>query len=282
MITNVKRNVFGVLVVCGSAGAFIALGPLNPPAGSVSGTSRTLQEIYDKIPATDGRTPLPGGTASVSISQPGSYVLTGNINASNIGISISNPGGPVTLDLNGFRVSTSSLTLSAIQVTNCPQLVIRNGSTSGGLNGLSLSSVPGAVVEDLRVTGAKQFGIGFAANANFGATVRRCTVVDTGITTVAADTNNVIGISIGSINNGSRIEDCTVSRVFHNGTSPGSIAGIINTCNGGQVSRCLVSNSASIAGSTGISMSVPVVYTGNNVFNFPAEYAAGTDGGGNF
>jgi hypothetical protein len=267
-----------------ASGIAIALGPLNPPAGAVSSSNRTLQEIFDKIPDGDGRVLIPGGTSTVTINQPGSYVLTGNITVSNIGINILNPGGSVTLDLNGFRVTSSSLTSPVIQVNNCPQVIVRNGSTSGGLSGVSLSIAPGALVEDVRVTGAKANGIIFNANASPGATVRRCVVVDTGVTTVAADTNNVFGISTGSLNHGTRFEDCTVTRLFHNGTSPGSITGILNFSTGGSVSRCLVANISTITGSTGVNLNSTVVYSGNNVVNFPVatEYVGGTDGGGNF
>ena len=66
-------------------------GPLNPPAGVIAPTARTLTEIYNKIatpPAAggyDGRIPIPAGTAPVTISQAGSYVLTGDITLTNTG-----------------------------------------------------------------------------------------------------------------------------------------------------------------------------------------------------
>ncbi len=88
-------------------------GPLNPPAGPIAPTGKTVQEIYDKIARTDAglaepRIPvqsLPGSaTALHVISQPGSYYLTGNIEGvpGKRGIEIEASG--VTLDLSGFRL----------------------------------------------------------------------------------------------------------------------------------------------------------------------------------
>jgi len=258
-------------------------GPLNPPAGAVTGTGRTLDEVYNRIPATgaaDGRTPIPGGTSQVTIAQPGSYILTGSLTTSGTTIFINNPGGPVTLDLNGFRVASTGTSLSTINVINGAQVVIRNGHISGGGSGLTVSNSPGAVVEDLTVVGARSRGIDFPGNTSVGSVVRRCAVIDTGLTTVAADTMSVFAIAVSALH-GCRIEDCHVSRMVHNGTSPGTLTGIaMNT--GGYICGCVVGNTSIVPLSVGITPIGASVYRNNKVHNFATSYSGGTDGGGNF
>src|SRR5438093_7800183 len=76
-------------------------GPLDPPAGPVTSTYKTLTEVEPRTAVNAVNTP--GDFNSLfKISQPGSYYLTGNITgvASKHGIEIVASG--VTLDLNGF------------------------------------------------------------------------------------------------------------------------------------------------------------------------------------
>src|SRR4051794_31880216 len=109
-------------------------GPLNPPAGAIASTGRTVDEIYNRIPAVggfDGRIPIPGGTTPITLSQPGSYVLTGNLTTPGTAILIA--AANVTLDLNGFRVTCTSTGTAAVAVsTSASYPVIRSGSISGG------------------------------------------------------------------------------------------------------------------------------------------------------
>src|SRR5690606_18106937 len=84
------------------AGAAVA-GPLNPPAGPVAPTHKTLTEVEPRTPINAANTP--GDADSVyRIFQPGSYYLTGNIvgQAGKRGIEIASSN--VTLDLNGFAL----------------------------------------------------------------------------------------------------------------------------------------------------------------------------------
>src|SRR5438105_9353803 len=74
-------------------------GSLTPP-GAPAPTMKSLDQI-------EARKPLPGGTAAITISQPGSYYLTGNLSvASGDGITIS--VDKVALDLNGFTISSNA------------------------------------------------------------------------------------------------------------------------------------------------------------------------------
>ncbi|MEM8835023.1 MAG: hypothetical protein AAGD00_04300 [Planctomycetota bacterium] len=92
-------------IAAGSAivilGSVLLAGPLNPPAGPVQPTGRTLELI-------NPRTPLGSSIAGTSagaqaITSPGAYYLTGNVVVSgSTGITIS--AHDVVLDLNGYSV----------------------------------------------------------------------------------------------------------------------------------------------------------------------------------
>jgi hypothetical protein len=263
-----------------ASGLAIALGPLNPPSGAVSSSNRTLQEIYDKIPAAEGRTFIPGGTTPVTIGQPGVYVLTGNITTTGIAMNISTSSGPVTIDLNGFTISSSNSGLPTVNVSSAPQLRIRNGVIGGGSTSLALSITPGAIIEDITIVGPRVNGVTMNGNAA-GTTLRRCTLLDIGSATLASDTQAIYGV-FGSAS-GVRIEDCTLSRFVHNGTTPGNITGIQITGNGGLVNRCIVYNTTSVPLSVGITFGPGTTnsFAGNNVHNFASEYANGLNAGGN-
>ena len=88
-------------------------GALTPP-GAPAPTMRSLDQIYDR---TDARTALTNSEA-VTISQPGSYYLTTNITVrSGDAITIATNG--VTLDLNGFTISSTGTGLYAQNANTC-------------------------------------------------------------------------------------------------------------------------------------------------------------------
>jgi len=110
-------------------------GPLDPPAGPIVPTYKTLAEIEPRMPIN--ATTAPGDVDSVyRIASPGSYYLTASFIApagkSAIEIAASN----VTIDLGGFTI-TSLATLDAIRLSidSRSNISIRNGNIGTCLGG---------------------------------------------------------------------------------------------------------------------------------------------------
>ncbi len=285
-VSDIERRVLLGAIGVGALAALAKAGPINPPAGAVAPTGKTLDEIFNKIPAGgsgDGRTAIPGGTSTVTISQPGSYVLTGNIAVSSGSNAVAISASNVTLDLNGFRVSQSVVggaSPISIVLAGATNVVIRNGSTSGGSTGIGLSNnIVGVLIEDIDVYNAKTLGIGLAGGV-VGCVIRRCRIFDTGSTTIAGDGNLAIrGIdTLTAI--GTRVENCTVARLFYNGSGVGTLTGIAMGGTANTVEGCQVFDDGAIT-ATGI-FAIGSVYRNNTVTNFSVKYFGGTDGGGNF
>lgn len=253
-------------------------GPINPPAGPVGPSGRTLDEIYAKIPGAngtgDGRIAIPGGTSVVTISQPGSYVLTGNITVPLIrGIGIA--ASDVTLDLNGFTVSSAqfgpgaSLSISS----SLTDVVVRNGTFKGNTNGVDISSgVNRLVLEDLRFTGTDMVGLRMIGNSSRNITIRRCCFEDLGVG------SSPIGLRLSGTD--IRVEQCTISRFNVNqaeGIRVENATGVVLSGN------TILSDNANGVIGIRISTTSLAVYRNNTVVGFPAAFSVGTavDGGGN-
>ncbi|MDP1660993.1 MAG: hypothetical protein Q8L55_03675 [Phycisphaerales bacterium] len=280
-----RRALLGAAGI-GALAALSKAGPLNPPAGSVASTGRTLDEIYNKITFGDGRIPIPASSTTVTIATPGSYVLTGNITpaAGTNGILVS--ASNVTVDLNGYTVAGASNTFTGVVLTGgASAVVIRNGTVTGFSAGVAAGPGSiGVVFEDLLVKDVKTLGILASSGTVRGIRVRRCSVVDTGSTTTSTDGNIVIsGISLTGA--GHTIEDCVVSRFLYNGSGTPTIRAIaLNstppTGYGNLVLRNTITSDALLTG-TGIHFFSSGVYRDNTVVGFTTNASGGTNGGGN-
>lgn len=131
------------------------------------------------ISRAEPRTPIPGGSSTVTISTPGSYYLTGNIVVSN-GDGIHFVCAGVSLDLNGFSVVSSAQPPSGtairklfgsdnvnVQVSN--GFVRSAGSNAGWENGIDLLGVGNTTVQNVSLDSIHGTGI-------FANTVRDCSV----------------------------------------------------------------------------------------------------------
>ena len=204
----------------------IAAGPLNPPAGSVGSTYKTLGEIEPRIPINAQTCPS-GPTFTHGISQPGSYYLTGNLTGESGKFVIRVAAENVSIDLNGFAItggagSTSGIDGNVLDVNN---LTVKNGTISdcGGYGIIADVTASGWRIEGVRVVNCS---VGISAGRN--AIVQDCEVhfcTGTGIAAIwgsnivncIADSNGV-GIS-GYF--GTTVSGCSAQSNSGNGFSLG-------------------------------------------------------------
>ncbi len=203
----------------------------NAPPGS---TMKTLDEVEPRIPIPASATPV----AAFVISNPGSYYLTGDRNASGTGITVD--VNNVTIDLMGYQlIGPGSGSTYGITMYNRNNVEVRNGTVRNfGHSGIRayLSSA------DLRVIGVRA-----VANANTGISlpvyrslVKDCIAVGSG--------ENGIYVSTGSTVTGNTVYD----------NNDGIYAGTGSTVTGNTV----YNNSG-----TGISTGNGCTVTGNTAYS---------------
>jgi hypothetical protein len=186
-------------------------GDLNPPAGPVTGTMKTLSEV-------EPRTPI--GALPYTISQPGSYYLIKDLTGAPGQHGITIAAGGVTLDMCGFTIRGTASSLDGIHVSGSQSKIhIENGTLcgwgGGGINTGSGMKVMMAMVK--------------SEDNEYGA----CGGTDTSVMYMMADGNRTGGILLG--------DKCTCydSTVCGN-TGPG-----IQVGSDSIVTRCASSNNTS-------------------------------------
>jgi len=228
------------------AAGLLFAGPLNPPAGPVTSTYKTLTEVEPRTAIN--LTNTPGDADSLfKITQPGSYYLTGNITGvvGKHGIEIAASG--VTLDLMGFDLSGLAASLDGVSATifNLTNITICNGSVRGwGDEGVDLGSnfADNSTVIDVRASGNAGSGItvgtggmitgcsaafngGTGISTTSGGTITRCSA--------AGNTSNGIAAASGSTITGCSAYDNTANGISTGGGSTiTGCAAYINTGNG--------------------------------------------------
>ena len=255
-------------------------GPLNPPAGPITSTYKTLTEVEPRVAIS--LTNTPGDANSLfKITQPGSYYLTGNVTGvaakHGIEIAVAANGPSVTIDLMGFELAGVPGSLDGISVTatGTRNVAVHNGTVRAwGGDGIDVLNSTNNLLEDLRVEGNGGRGIlagaastltgctaysntGIGISANVGNTVTGCT----------ANSNGGTGIST---NSGSTVTGCTALsnggdgiRASAGGTVTGCTASFntadgINAGGGSTVTGCTASSN----GGNGISTSAGSTVTG--------------------
>lgn len=190
-----------LLVTVGVALGFIVggwslAGPLDPPAGPVAPTYKTLTQVEPRIDISS----LPGDAAAVHvISQPGSYYLTGNLDpvAGKSGISIQ--ASPVVVDLNGFTVSSGETGIEAV-VQSYGTVTIRNGAVvdnpADGIN--ATASTVSVLIDSVHARGNGQAGIR-AQNA----VITRCNASYNGESGISVEASSVVADCVANLNGGS-------------------------------------------------------------------------------
>ncbi len=210
-----------VLALAMSAALLIA-GPLDPPAGPVSPTYKTLSEVEPRVAVNSVNTP--GDSSCVfRITQAGSYYLTGNLASSvsgKVGIEIA--ASNVTLDLHGFVIDGTTVlgappSLDGIRVAGAQRAItIKNGVVRDFAGtGIAGSAATGLILTDITVDTCGDDGIetgpfarvdrcaaltcaGFGISIpSQGATVTNCTAAN----------NELSGLRV--VGAGARVQQCT-------------------------------------------------------------------------
>lgn len=288
-----KRPIIVTAFALAASAGLLVAGPLNPPAGPVAPTYRTLSEVEPRIPI--GPATTPGDPDSVyKITQPGSYYITGNL-AAGVGLSaIEIAADDVTIDLGGFVVSGSGSQLDGITTRTVARrrVSIRNGTVRGfGAAGIDLSatglltqplasSVMNVVVTDCLSPGIKMVGglvrdcqaynctSGIRVEGTFPGAIEGCTVS---------------GMSFEGINVGNgTIQRCVASGVAGTGISIGNMGAIVD-CTAESCEWGFGGANARISGSLARNCTVGGIYsntrstiTGNTIVS--ASVVSGTVG----
>lgn len=197
------KTFFTVIATLVFASTTHAQGPLSPP-GSPDTTMRTLAEL-------ESRTPIE--SVPYTIDEPGSYYLTGNLDAgSDNGIIIM--ADNVTVDLMGFKLAGTD-SVGMYVASGVENTVVRNGSIDGFETGVQLDGSRNGVYERLRVRNMS--GRGFYLRASgvdaivSGNAILDCIIANNGMDGV------FLSSQLGGEIRGNRIEDSVIARNFHNG-----------------------------------------------------------------
>jgi len=219
-----------------SAAALRAQGPLTPP-GPPGETGRSLDQIEPRIP-------IPGGGATYNISQPGSYVLTGNITVSG-GHGIFIGADNVSIDLGGFTIASTAENPNGFGVSlgsNRSHIAISNGHIRGGTvfsagsysgggfdSGIDYSGSP----KNVRVTGVSVSAVadyGMDLGPDNSSSISGCTV----------RTASIYGMRAGSVSDSAALE------IGGTGILAGTVQNCIATVTSG--SNTIISTAPTLAG----------------------------------
>lgn len=212
-VIRVRPILAAILMLPGVAS--VTAGPIDPPAGPVQSTMKTLDQIEARVPITSAT--CPGDADSMfRIAQPGSYYLTGNVQVVGARSGIEVAANNVTVDLNGYTVRGGSSTLDGIVAA--PGLLaigVLNGKVEGWRgHGVNLSSAGLG-----RVVGVSSFdngGMGITVGS--ASMVTDCQTRNNGDWGYMASNNCVVRDCISardgkgiSADYGSLLERCSVS-----------------------------------------------------------------------
>ncbi len=274
MRSNISRPrvLIGCAAVAAAAAALTLAGDLNPPAGPVAPTMKTLDEVEPRIAINAANTPG-DATAQFIIAQPGSYYLTGNIGASGSRAAIRIAANDVSIDLNGFAIDGAGSSGVASGITSLGSVArggrIHNGTISNWANSGAFLVGEGSLLENLRIGGNAVNGVQLSNHS----AMRRCTLIGNGGNSVRTfdscivedciiETSGTAGIDVSSSN----IIRRNIIRVESAATS-----GILNL---GIWTRIEDNNVTGLSGATGISAGANSFAARNTVASgFTTDYS---------
>jgi parallel beta-helix repeat protein len=210
-------------LVCIAGAAIVLAGPLDPPAGTIAPTYKTLADVEPRIAISQATTP--GNDQYLfRITQPGSYYLTSNIRVDSISYGIEIAASSVTIDLNGFTIygGTEPGSSGIYSSQNLLRgITIRNGEFSNfedsGINLATFPVVDGVIEHvkcrsnrghgvwvgnSFRITGCSAIsnnGDGFRTGRN--TTITECTATgNLGDSGISVDDGSVVASCIANTN----------------------------------------------------------------------------------
>lgn len=149
-----------IITTCASfgfaLGAIALAGPLDPPAGPIAPTYKTLAEVEPRTAVNAANTPG-DADSDFRITQPGSYYLTGGITGESGKSGIEIAASNVTVDLMGFTLQGVPGSLDGVRTDGARNgLTIRNGIVTGfgedGIDALQGGFGEACVVEGVDVS----------------------------------------------------------------------------------------------------------------------------------
>ena len=181
----------------------------------------------------------------------GVYVVTQNLSNPS-GDCLILESGHVTIDLNGFAVSGADRGIRTVEsVGTWRDLVIRNGSVSGGNGGIRLSNSETTVVERVRASGGSDWAI-LVGNESV---VKDCVVT--------GGANGIIatGLVVGNVVSGTGGVGIAATGTVKDNVV-GSNGGVGLAANG-----MVMGNTSTGNGGHGIAVTCPSVVVGNTAFD---------------
>ena len=174
-----RNAAFGIggAVVGALAMIVFAAGPLDPPAGPVESTHKTLTQVEPRIPIGQADVPF-------EIISTGSYYLTEDLlTTGNIDAIITINAENVSIDLNGYTINCFSELGAATAGITAPfgeGHTIRNGAIMTAIDyGINASLAAQVLVENIRVAGIIS-GAGAGIRTGSDSVVRNCRSTDNG------------------------------------------------------------------------------------------------------
>jgi parallel beta-helix repeat protein len=201
-------------------------GSLTPP-GAPGETMKTLEQVEPRTPISS----LP-----YTITESGSYYVTGNLSSTGHGIIIESSG--VTVDLMGFSLTGDGgngdygIHVDGSSLAPIEDLLIKDGRISGFYDGLYCKYMNNSRINELVVSGNSSKGVS-SGQCN-GNTIADCTISG----------NESSGVYLSG-SNGNTITDCTISE---NGDEGVYLSGFSGQCNGNTIADCTISGN----GHTGV------------------------------
>lgn len=245
------------ITLTGALAVMSIAGPLDPPAGPVAPSYKTLQQVE---PRTDLASVAGTANSRHLITQPGSYYLSANVTGAAGFNGIVIQADNVVLDLNGFTVTGAASSGDGISLSGTRlNVTIKNGTVRGwGAEGVDAADDTNVQLRDLSIsnnvsdgaitgpngivaccTSASNGGDGFQLGE--GSVMQQCTAMLNAVAGI-----NVPGTGSGGAagTGGATISHCSSTRNVGNGIQGAHTAVISCTLNYNGLNGIQLNNSS--------------------------------------